>query len=77
MKVQFRKRIRVLPFLWLNMGKKGLSSISLGAPGLSLTLKLRSAFLTVGATGTGLSVRSQLWGKKPQDKAEAQSLEVK
>ncbi|WP_070964874.1 DUF4236 domain-containing protein [Vibrio sonorensis] len=68
MRIQFRKRIRLLPFLWLNFGKKGLSSVTIGRRGLSLTIQKNAGFLTLGATGSGLSVRNQLWGKRTEKK---------
>lgn len=60
--VRFQKRIRLLPFLWLNLSKTG-TSLTLGCRFLKINFGKRGIWLTGSLTGTGLSVRHQL--KKP------------
>ena len=64
LKLKFNKRVKVLPFLWLNFGMKGLNSVSLGTKGLTITANTKAVNLTVSGTGTGLSVKKELWKAK-------------
>ena len=52
--VRFRRRIRILPGLWLNVAKRGISA-SAGVRGLTVNSRGRT---TVSAPGAGLSVTS-------------------
>lgn len=73
--VRFQKRIRLLPFLWLNLSKTG-TSLTLGCRFLKINVGKRGIWLTGSLTGTGLSVRHQLKkpnGDKPTPKQKAQS----
>ena len=54
MKTRFRKKIKLLPGIWLNVSKTGLS-ISIGKKGASLNLGKHGARTTVGLPGSGLS----------------------
>ena len=59
MGVQYRKRIRLLPFLWLNLSQAGWSlSIRLGP--LSFSFGPRGKRASVSLPGTGLSYRKTL-----------------
>ncbi len=49
----FRKRIRLLPGVHLNVGKRG-ASVSLGRRGASVNLSRRGTRTTVSLPGTGL-----------------------
>jgi hypothetical protein len=51
---RFRRSIRVLPFLRLNIGKRG-ASVSIGGRGAHVTLGHGQVRETVGLPGTGLS----------------------
>lgn len=51
---RFRKSIRILPGLRLNLSKSGVSA-SIGAPGATVNLSDRGTRATVGLPGTGLS----------------------
>lgn len=58
MPVRFRKRVQIIPGLYLNVGKTGLS-VSIGKPGLCLNLDLsgrrkKPARYSLGLPGTGL-----------------------
>ena len=54
MKTRFRKKIKLLLGIWLNVSKTGLS-ISIGKKGASLNLGKHGARTTVGLPGSGLS----------------------
>ena len=54
MSFRFRRRIRILPGLWLNASKSGLST-SVGKRGANVTVGHGQTRTTVGAPGTGLS----------------------
>lgn len=51
---RFRKRIKLLPGVWLNLGKQGVST-SVGTKGLTVNLKGDAIRTTASAPGTGLS----------------------
>jgi len=61
MGMRFHKSIRLLPFLYLNFSKSGIS-FSLGHPGAALNLGSKGARGSVGLPGTGLSYRKTLFG---------------
>lgn len=54
MTVRFRKRIRILPGLWLNVSKSGVST-SIGGKGVTVNIGEHGTRTTVGVPGTGLS----------------------
>ena len=54
MSFRFRRRIKLLPGVHLNVGKKSLS-VSAGKPGAQVTIGKESGTATVGIPGTGLS----------------------
>lgn len=58
---RFRRSIRILPGLRINLSKKGISSITIGRRGASLNINRRGEKrATVGIPGTGLSWQTQL-----------------
>lgn len=57
----FRKRIKVMPGVTLNVGKTGVST-TLGKRGASVTVGKRGTRATVGIPGTGLSYSQKLSG---------------
>lgn len=59
---RFRKAIRLLPGLRLNLSKGGVS-LSAGGKGLAWNIGKRGARATIGAPGTGLSYSSLISGK--------------
>lgn len=59
----FRKRIKIAPGISVNIGKKGVSSISIGGKGGSINLGKRGIHGTASIPGTGLSYRKKLLGK--------------
>jgi L,D-peptidoglycan transpeptidase YkuD (ErfK/YbiS/YcfS/YnhG family) len=52
----FRKRLKILPGIWLNLSKSGVST-SFGGKGLTVNIKDGKTKTTVGIPGTGLSYR--------------------
>lgn len=64
MSFRFRQRIRVLPGVYLNIGKGGVS-VTLGGRGLSYTIGKNGTRKTFGLPGTGMSwTSSKKRGKK-------------
>jgi len=55
----FRKRIKLMPGLTLNLGKRG-ASLTLGKRGASINVGPRGTHANVGLPGTGLSFRQRL-----------------
>ncbi len=53
----FRKRIKILPGLWLNLSKRGVST-SIGGKGLTVNIKESKVRTTASIPGTGLSYRT-------------------
>ena len=54
---RFRRRVRILPGLYLNISKRGVST-SIGGHGATLNISKRGTRTTLGLPGTGLSWRS-------------------
>lgn len=52
---RFRRRLRVLPGVRLNVTGRGVRSVSVGRRGATVNLSGRGARLTLGLPGTGLS----------------------
>lgn len=72
MAIRFRKSIKILPGVKLNLSKTGIS-VSAGVRGARVTVGKRGTHATVGLPGTGLSVTKKIGGKS---KAKA-SQEIK
>jgi len=53
---RFRKRIKILPGLWINLSK-GPPSLSIGGRGATTNISKRGVASTVGLPGTGISYR--------------------
>ncbi|SRR5579872_3473223 len=52
---RFRRGVRVLPGVRLNISKRGISSVSIGRRGLTLNVSRRGTKETIGLPGTGIS----------------------
>lgn len=63
MSLRFRRQLRIVPGLHLNLSKSGVSA-TVGVPGLRLTLGKRPA-LNVGLPGSGISYRESLGSAPP------------
>jgi hypothetical protein len=58
---RFRKRLRIIPGLWINLSKKG-GSLSVGGHGLPANVSKRGVRETVGLPGTGISYHTKrIW----------------
>jgi L,D-peptidoglycan transpeptidase YkuD (ErfK/YbiS/YcfS/YnhG family) len=53
----FRKRIRILPGIWLNLSKRGVST-SIGGKGITVNIKEGKVRTTASIPGTGISYRT-------------------
>lgn len=58
---RFRKAIKILPGLRLNLSKSGVSA-SVGAPGATVNVSERGTRGTVGVPGSGVSYSQKLSG---------------
>ncbi|WP_416995765.1 DUF4236 domain-containing protein [Aeromonas salmonicida] len=66
MSIQYRKRIRLLPFLWLNLSKAGWS-LTLSAGPFSFSFGPRGKRVSASLPGTGISYRKTLSSRsKPE-----------
>lgn len=65
---RFRKSIKILPGLKVNLTHKGISSASIGKPGASVNIGKKGTRTSVGIPGTGLSYsKHRSYAKKPQN----------
>ncbi len=55
----FRKRIKILPGVTLNLSKSGVSA-TIGRKGMSVSIGKRGAYLNAGLPGTGIYSRTRL-----------------
>lgn len=62
MSIQYRKRIKLLPFLWLNLSKSGWSLTFKVGP-LSFSAGPKGKRVSASLPGTGLSYRKSLQRK--------------
>lgn len=59
MGLRFRRSLRLLPGVRLNISKSSMS-ISLGGPGATANVSSRGIYGTTGIPGTGISIRERL-----------------
>lgn len=59
MSFKFRKRLRILPGVHLNISQKGISSVSIGKPGATVNINAKGIKTTLGLPGTGLSYQTK------------------
>jgi hypothetical protein len=62
---RFRKSFKLLPGFRLNIGKKGITSATVGKRGLTTSIGKLGIFQNLGIPGTGLSYRSKVDGSRP------------
>lgn len=62
---RFRKSFKLLPGFRINIGKKGISSATVGKRGLSASVGKSGVFRNIGIPGTGISHRSKIGGGFP------------
>lgn len=65
MKLRFRKRIKIMPGLWINLSK-GAPSLSMGGHGATINVGKRGLKGTLGLPGSGLSVSETVPWHKPK-----------
>lgn len=66
---RFRKRVRILPGVTVNISKKGVTSTTFGRRGFTTTVGKRGTRVNAGIPGTGLSYSKQLSGtRQPQER---------
>lgn len=64
MALRFRRRVKLLPGVHVNISRSGIST-SVGVRGASLTFGKRGTYLNTGLPGTGISWRSRVNNKHP------------
>ena len=69
MAFKFRKRVKILPGVHVNLGKKGVSSVSIGKRGASLNIGKNGVKGTIGLNGSGLSYTSSLSNKATKNES--------
>ncbi|WP_373030601.1 DUF4236 domain-containing protein [Sulfitobacter sp.] len=60
MALRFNKRIKIAPGVKVNVGLKGVSSVTVGRRGASVNMGKKDAHLNIGVPGTGLSTRTKV-----------------
>ncbi|WP_151710814.1 DUF4236 domain-containing protein [Acinetobacter brisouii] len=60
MSLRFKKSIKILPGIKLNISKNGLNSVTIGKPGASINISKKGKQATIGIPGTGLSYSKKI-----------------
>jgi hypothetical protein len=61
---RFRRRLKILPGLWISLSKKG-GSLSVGGHGLTANISKKGVRETVGLPGTGISYQTKrIWSSR-------------
>ena len=60
----FRKRVKIIPGVHLNLSKSGIST-TIGVRGASLNIGKRGTYLNTGIPGTGISHRTRISNSSP------------
>ena len=61
---RFRRSVRLLPGVRVNLSKTG-ASLSIGGPGATMNFGKRGVRSTVGLPGTGISYTTKVAGERP------------
>lgn len=61
MSLRFRNRLKILPGIYLNLGKNGIST-TIGPRGANINIGKNGVYLNTGIPGTGISNREKLFG---------------
>lgn len=59
MPFRYRRRIRVGKGLYVNLGKKGITSVTVGRRGASMNVNRKGTRESIGVPGTGLSYQTK------------------
>jgi SpoVK/Ycf46/Vps4 family AAA+-type ATPase len=62
MSLRFRNRLKILPGIYLNLGKNGIST-TIGPRGANINIGKKGVYLNTGIPGTGISNREKLFGE--------------
>lgn len=60
MSLKFKKSIKILPGIKLNISKNGLSSVTIGKQGTSVNISRKGSKATLGIPGTGISYSKKI-----------------
>jgi hypothetical protein len=71
---RYRKRLTLFPGLSINIGRRGFSSVSVGARGARYTVGRRGPRVTVGLSRTGLSYTATPHHRHPRPAARRGSI---
>ncbi len=69
MSLRFRRRLKILPGIYLNLGRNGIST-TIGPRGANLNIGKQGVYLNTGIPGTGISNRQKLYGGSNNNPAE-------
>jgi hypothetical protein len=58
--IRFHKRIKLFPGLYLNFGKRGFMSVTIGSKWVSVNIGRAGWYLNGALVGTGLRARKRL-----------------
>jgi hypothetical protein len=72
---RFRKRVKIIPGIYLNFSKKGIST-TIGPRGLSVNIGTKGTHLNAGIPGSGLSIRELFFNKKTVIPSPSKSHEI-
>lgn len=73
---RFRRRIKLLPGLHLNIGKKGVTGVSLGQRGASVSTGKRGSRVNISTGIPGLTYSTQITGKTGNGTSVARKVAV-
>lgn len=70
MAIRFRKRIKLMPGVHINLSKSGIST-TVGPRGASVNVGKKGTYLTTSIPGTGISARTKLTNGKTRGAPKA------
>ena len=73
MPLRIQKRKKIMPGVRVNIGKKGVSGVTLGKRGAGVTIGKRGTRANVGIPGTGISYSQKLSGGSQKAKDSSQN----
>lgn len=65
MSINFRKSLKIMPGVRLNIGKNGVST-SIGVKGAKINIGKKGTYLNTGIPGSGLSIRNKISSSKKE-----------
>lgn len=73
---RFRRRLKILPGLWISLSKKG-GSLSVGGHGLTANISKKGVRETVGPPANGISYQTKrIWSSRRHGPAKARRQSV-